>query len=326
MVRARESSLILLAALVGVVGGLVVAAMGKSVDLLHELFFRLEPGERLSAQLTLDPILALSVPLFGGLVFGIAGELSNAGDRSGKSTRSRRMRCTAAGCRSSAASSLPRRQCGRAAWALRSGSKRATRSSQAGSLRESASVPPAPRRPSHPGRLRRRRWHRRRFRRAARRRFLWLRADHRQLLAGRPCPGRSLPRRFLVARAFEPADSAPSRPTRQRSCPRPCACRDAWAAGCGARHHPDARGRAVRGHIRAHASPADAAHHGRRPIVGLMAMVSPQVMSSGHGALRIIGMLDLPLDPWRLCSCSRSRHRSCHLVPDFAAGCFFPRC
>jgi chloride channel protein, CIC family len=75
VVRARESSLILLAVLVGAVGGLVVAAMGKSVDLLHEIFFRLQPGERLSAQLTLDPILALSVPLFGGLLFGIAGEI-----------------------------------------------------------------------------------------------------------------------------------------------------------------------------------------------------------------------------------------------------------
>jgi CIC family chloride channel protein len=31
-------------------------------------------------------------------------------------------------------------------------------------------------------------------------------------------------------------------------------------------------------------------------VVGLCAMVSPQVMSSGHGALRISGMLDLPFD------------------------------
>ena len=35
---------------------------------------RLESGERLSAQLTLNPVLALSVPLAGGLVFGIASE------------------------------------------------------------------------------------------------------------------------------------------------------------------------------------------------------------------------------------------------------------
>jgi chloride channel protein, CIC family len=75
LVRARESSLIGLAAVVGVVGGLVVAAMGTGVDLLHQLFFQLAPHERLSAQLALPPLLALSVPLLGGLVFGIATEL-----------------------------------------------------------------------------------------------------------------------------------------------------------------------------------------------------------------------------------------------------------
>ncbi len=75
LVRARESSLIGLAALVGVIAGLVVAGMGESVDLLHELFFHLEPGERLSARLVLDPVLAFSVPLAGGLIFGIASEL-----------------------------------------------------------------------------------------------------------------------------------------------------------------------------------------------------------------------------------------------------------
>jgi chloride channel protein, CIC family len=75
LVRARESSLVLLAVLVGVLGGLVVAAMGRGVDLLHEWFFHLAHGERLSARLALDPVLALSVPLAGGLVFGIANEI-----------------------------------------------------------------------------------------------------------------------------------------------------------------------------------------------------------------------------------------------------------
>ena len=74
--RARESSLILLAALVGVLGGAVVAGMGIGVDILHEVFFQLSPGERLSGRLTLDPVLALSVPLLGGLVFGAAYELT----------------------------------------------------------------------------------------------------------------------------------------------------------------------------------------------------------------------------------------------------------
>jgi CIC family chloride channel protein len=75
VVRARESSLILLAALVGVLGGVVVAAMGDAVDLLHEYFFNLQHGERLSARLMLNPVLALSVPLIGGVIFGIATEV-----------------------------------------------------------------------------------------------------------------------------------------------------------------------------------------------------------------------------------------------------------
>jgi len=68
LVRARESSLIGLAALVGAAGGLVVALMGSAVDLLHEVFFHLQHGERLSARLSLDPVLALSVPLLGGII------------------------------------------------------------------------------------------------------------------------------------------------------------------------------------------------------------------------------------------------------------------
>jgi CIC family chloride channel protein len=75
VVRARESSLILLAAVVGVLGGVVVAAMGDAVDLLHEYFFNLQHGERLSARLMLNPVLALSVPLIGGIIFGVATEV-----------------------------------------------------------------------------------------------------------------------------------------------------------------------------------------------------------------------------------------------------------
>jgi chloride channel protein, CIC family len=74
-VRARESSLIVLAVLVGTAAGLIVFAMGTGVDLLHRVFFRLEPGVRLSGLAHLDPILAISVPLAGGIVFGIAREL-----------------------------------------------------------------------------------------------------------------------------------------------------------------------------------------------------------------------------------------------------------
>ena len=75
MVRARKSSLIALAALVGAIAGLVVAAMSTGVDVLHQLLFRLDPGVRLSGLLRLDPVVALTVPLAGGAVFGIATEL-----------------------------------------------------------------------------------------------------------------------------------------------------------------------------------------------------------------------------------------------------------
>ena len=48
IVRARELSLIVLAAMVGAIGGIVVVTMAAGVDLLHTLFFGLAPGERLS--------------------------------------------------------------------------------------------------------------------------------------------------------------------------------------------------------------------------------------------------------------------------------------
>jgi CIC family chloride channel protein len=75
VVRARESSLIVLAAAVGAIAGLVVTAMGTGVDTLHRLLFHLEPGVRLSGLVRLDPLIAISVPLLGGLAFGIAREL-----------------------------------------------------------------------------------------------------------------------------------------------------------------------------------------------------------------------------------------------------------
>ena len=48
IVRARESSMIVLALLAGALAGLVIAAMG-AVVLMHVIFFGLDPGERLSA-------------------------------------------------------------------------------------------------------------------------------------------------------------------------------------------------------------------------------------------------------------------------------------
>jgi CIC family chloride channel protein len=72
LVRSRESSLVLLAAVVGSLAGFVVAAMSSGVDLLHSLFFGLPFGQRLSALARLNPVLAVLVPTLGGLALGIA--------------------------------------------------------------------------------------------------------------------------------------------------------------------------------------------------------------------------------------------------------------
>ena len=71
VVRARESSVILLAVVVGVIGGLVVAAMGEIVSFMHLVFFGLDPGERLSGQVSLEPLCAFLTPCLGGLLFGL---------------------------------------------------------------------------------------------------------------------------------------------------------------------------------------------------------------------------------------------------------------
>src|SRR5271169_901951 len=71
-VRAHETSLVVLAALVGTVGGLVVAAMSMAVEGLHVALFNLEWGDRLSSQFRIEPWRALLVPSLGGLLLGIA--------------------------------------------------------------------------------------------------------------------------------------------------------------------------------------------------------------------------------------------------------------
>jgi chloride channel protein, CIC family len=71
-VRAHETSLVVLAALVGTIGGLVVAAMSAAVEGLHVVLFNLEMGDRLSSQYRIEPLRALLVPSLGGLLLGVA--------------------------------------------------------------------------------------------------------------------------------------------------------------------------------------------------------------------------------------------------------------
>jgi chloride channel protein, CIC family len=72
LVRAREYGLIAVAALIGVLAGLVVAGMGLGVSFLHKLLFGIAIGQRLSSQTSLNAATALIVPMFGGMIFGIA--------------------------------------------------------------------------------------------------------------------------------------------------------------------------------------------------------------------------------------------------------------
>jgi CIC family chloride channel protein len=71
-VRAHEASLVVLALLIGTLGGLAVAAMSVAVEGLHVLLFNLEWGDRLSSQFRIEPWRALLVPSLGGLLLGVA--------------------------------------------------------------------------------------------------------------------------------------------------------------------------------------------------------------------------------------------------------------
>ncbi|WP_424629685.1 chloride channel protein [Bradyrhizobium sp. SYSU BS000235] len=72
LVRARESTLIVIAALIGAISGLLVAAMSAAVEVLHVALFNIPIGARLSGQTSIDPVRAIAVPALGGLVLGLA--------------------------------------------------------------------------------------------------------------------------------------------------------------------------------------------------------------------------------------------------------------
>ena len=71
-VRAHETSLVVLAAMVGTIGGLVVLAMSVAVAALHALLFNISITERLSSQPSVETLRAVLVPSIGGLLLGVA--------------------------------------------------------------------------------------------------------------------------------------------------------------------------------------------------------------------------------------------------------------
>jgi CIC family chloride channel protein len=76
LVRADEIWLVILAACVGVGAGLSVSAMSLVTQAMHRVLFDLPPGERLSGQASVDMLRALLVPAIGGLGVGLFGLLT----------------------------------------------------------------------------------------------------------------------------------------------------------------------------------------------------------------------------------------------------------
>ena len=73
LVRADELWLVLLAAIVGIAGGLCVTAMGRITQAMHALFYGLDLRERLSAQADISWIHTLPALGLGGLFIGWFG-------------------------------------------------------------------------------------------------------------------------------------------------------------------------------------------------------------------------------------------------------------
>jgi CIC family chloride channel protein len=73
LVRADEIWLVVLAGFVGVAAGLCVTAMGIISQFMHELLYGIAPGERLSGQVSVDPWRALFSLVGGGLLMGLSG-------------------------------------------------------------------------------------------------------------------------------------------------------------------------------------------------------------------------------------------------------------
>ncbi len=71
LVRGDEVWLVLLAALLGLVAGLLVVVMNQMSQLAHEWLFALPAGQRLSGQTHLAPWRALAAPAGGGLCVGL---------------------------------------------------------------------------------------------------------------------------------------------------------------------------------------------------------------------------------------------------------------
>ncbi len=73
LVRSDELWLVVLAAFVGCASGLMVSLMTYAAQLMHQYLFLLEYGQRLSGMVEINSIRAVLVPTLGGLAVGLLG-------------------------------------------------------------------------------------------------------------------------------------------------------------------------------------------------------------------------------------------------------------
>ncbi|MBR7651177.1 chloride channel protein [Brucella oryzae] len=70
LVRGSEIGLVIAGTVIGIISGLMVAAIGSISQWMHQAIFALEPGEKLSSAASLQPS-AYIAPLAGGVLMGI---------------------------------------------------------------------------------------------------------------------------------------------------------------------------------------------------------------------------------------------------------------
>ena len=73
LVRADEIWLVVLAAFVGFIAGVAVWMMAATAQLIHEVLFAIGPDLHLSAMVAVDPVRTAAVPTLGGLLLGLSG-------------------------------------------------------------------------------------------------------------------------------------------------------------------------------------------------------------------------------------------------------------
>jgi CIC family chloride channel protein len=79
--RDRETTLVLLSLVLGLCAGLVTLAQSGIAHLLQSLFYGIPPGDRLSAQTMIDPARLLALPLGGILLVGFNHFAARKGER-----------------------------------------------------------------------------------------------------------------------------------------------------------------------------------------------------------------------------------------------------